>query len=148
MTSENLGPQPQRVSSEEPYPLEEPDRSFGELVARLAGEFGDLVATHIELAKVEIKQEVAKAGKGAGLLGAGGVAGWMAALLLSLAAGWGLAEALDSIWLGFLIVGLVWAVAAAILVAVGRNRLREVTGPEVTQRELEKDKKWLNEQTS
>lgn len=121
---------------------------MGDLVSRLTGEFGDLVSTHIELAKVEIKDEATKAGKGAGLVGAGALAGWMAALLLSLAAAWGLAEALDNIWLGLLIVGLVWAVVAASLAVVGRNRLREVTGPEATQRELEKDKQWLNEQTN
>lgn len=121
---------------------------MGDLIARLTAEFGDLVSTHIELAKVEFKEEAAKAGKGAGLLGAGALAGWMAALLLSLAAGWGLAEVLDNVWLGFLIVGLVWAVVAASLAVMGRSRLRDVTGPEMTQRELERDKQWLNEQTS
>ena len=131
-----------------PYPLQEPGASLGELVSRLTGEMGDLVATHLELAKTEIKQEVAKSGKGAGLLGAGGLAGWLAAVMLSFAAAWGLAEPFANIWLGFLVVGLAWALVAAVLAMVGRDRLREVSGPEETQRELERDKAWLKEQTN
>ena len=61
-------------------------------VSQLTADFSALVTTHVELAKVEIKEEVAKAGKGAGMLGGGALAAVMAVLLLSFAAAWGLAE--------------------------------------------------------
>jgi hypothetical protein len=44
----------------------EPESSLGQLLSRLTSDFGDLVSTQVELAKVEIKDEVARAGRGAG----------------------------------------------------------------------------------
>ena len=86
----------------------EADKPLAELLSQLTSDFSSLVTTHIELAKVEIKEEVTKAGKGAGLLGGGAFAGVMAVLLLSFAAAWGLAEVVPE-GVAFLIVGLVWA---------------------------------------
>lgn len=131
----------------QPYPIEEPDSSLGDLAGRLTTDMGALLSDHLELARVEITADVKKAAKGAGLLGAGAAAGWIAALVLSLAASWGLAEALDSIWMGFLIVGAVWAVVAAVMIANGKKRVDAVDPvPSQTMDELERDKQWINEQ--
>ena len=51
----------------------------------MTSDVGQLVSTQIELAKVEIKDEVARAGKGAGMVGGGGLAAFVAVLLLSFA---------------------------------------------------------------
>ena len=48
------------------------------------------MSTQVELAKVEIKEEIKTAGKGAGILGGGAVCAYMALVLLSFAAAWGL----------------------------------------------------------
>jgi hypothetical protein len=70
-------------------------------------------------------------------------------LLLSFAAAWGLAELLDSAALGFLIVGVIYAVVATVLFIVGRNRMREVHPvPEATIASIKEDIQWLRQQAS
>jgi uncharacterized membrane protein YqjE len=83
------------------------DHSLGELVSQLSADFGELLSTQLELAKAEIKDEVARAGKGAGMLTGGGVAAHLAILLLSLAAAWGLSEGMPTVILEAMARGLV-----------------------------------------
>jgi uncharacterized membrane protein YqjE len=129
----------------EPYPLDEPEKSLGDLVGELTHQFGELVTDHLRLAKIEIVDELKDAGRGAGIVGGGAIAGWIAALILSMAAAWGLAEAMDT-WLAFLVVGLVWAIAAAVLFTTGKKALQQVDPiPKETIHELEKDKQWISE---
>ena len=105
--------------------------------------------SHIQLAKEEIVTELKQAGRGAGLVGGAALAGWIALLLLSFAAAWGLSELVESVWAGFLVVGLVWAVIAVALFINGRQTLQEIEPmPRQTLNELEEDKKWLTEQTN
>ena len=72
----------------------------------------------VQLAKVELKDEVSKVGKGAGMLGGAGFAGWFVLLFLSLA----LTFLLDN-WLPIEVAALItaglWAVVAAVLALVG-----------------------------
>lgn len=125
----------------------DPDRSMSELLSQLTSDFSGLVTTHIELAKVEIKEEVTKAGKGAGMLGGGAFAAAMAILLLSFAAAWGLTEIVPE-GVAFLIVGLVWAAAAAVLALTGKQKLAEARMPEQTVQEVKEDAQWVRQQTS
>lgn len=126
--------------------LEEPDTSLGELTSRLTNELGQLVKTHIELAKEETRGEIKTAGRAAGMLAGGALAALLALLLLSMAAAWGLAEVMDP-GLAFLIVGAVWAAAAAALFVIGRKRIAEVEpAPTATMEEIEEDKQWLKKQ--
>jgi uncharacterized membrane protein YqjE len=132
----------------EPYGLSEPDKSLGELVGELSKDFGDLVGTHIALAKVEMKDEAKRAGKGAGMFGAAAIAGLLALIVLSLAAAWGL-DALMPRAIAFLIVGLVWAIVAGALAFLGKKEFQEMNPkPEQTVDELKEDRRWLNEQKS
>lgn len=132
----------------EPYRLEEPDASLGELIGRLSSEFGDLVSTHIELAKLELKEEAVQAGKGGAMLGAAAMSGFIALFVLSFAAAWGLAEIMPA-GVAFLIVGLVWVAVAGVLAVVGRRRLQQMDPtPHRTVEELKEDRRWLSEQTS
>ncbi len=132
-----------------PYPIDDTDESVGELVAKLTDDFGSLIQSHIQLAKEEIVAELRVAARGAGLISGSAVIGWIAVLLVSFAAAWGLSEVLDSAWLGFLVVGFVWAVAAAFLFVIGRRTLQGVQAvPHETMEELEEDKRWLTEQTN
>jgi uncharacterized membrane protein YqjE len=125
----------------------EPDQSLPDLIGRLSSDFGELVTTQVELAKVEIKEEVAKAGKGAGMLGGGAVAGLLALTLLSFAAAWGLAEVMAEGW-AFLIVGAIWAVTAAALFMSGRNRLTTVEPVPETRESIKEDITWAKQQKS
>lgn len=123
-----------------------PDASIGELLSRVTDDFNQLVRSHVELAKVEIKEEVSRAGKGAGMLTGGAVAALFSLLMLSLALAWGLAELVDAGW-AFLIVGLLWGAAAGALALIGRNELKTVTPvPEVTRQTVHDDVEWAKEQ--
>lgn len=124
----------------------EPDASIGELLSRLTDDFSSLVRTHVELAKVEIKDEVTRAGKGAGMLTGGAVAALFSLMMLSFALAWALAEIVDAGW-AFLIVGLIWAAGAAFLAMTGRKELQTVSPvPEVTKQTVQDDVQWAKEQ--
>jgi hypothetical protein len=99
----------------------------------------------VELAKVEVKQEASRAGRAGAQLGAGGVVGHVALLLLGMAAAWGLAE-LIPVGLAFLIVAVVFATVAWTLISAGRRRLQDVNPrPEQTIETLKEDKQWLKD---
>src|SRR6476659_4526832 len=96
-----------------------PDESIGDLVGEVASDIGALLHTELELAKVELREEAQRLGRAAGMLGGAALLGWFAAILLSFAASWGLGELLDSPALGFLIIGVIYAVLTAILFIQG-----------------------------
>jgi hypothetical protein len=110
--------------------------SVGELIGEVSRDLSTLMRQELELAKAEVKAEAgkasqelkaeaSKAGKGAGMLGGAGFAGYMVALFLSLAAMWGLANVMDAGWAA-LIVAVVWGIVAAVLAAKGRAELKKV----------------------
>jgi len=99
--------------------------SVGELLGEVARDLSTLMRQELALAQAEIKQEVSKAAKAGGMLGAAGFAGYMVLLFASIAAWQGLARVMPSGWAA-LIVAVVWAVAGAVLFAMGRKRMSEV----------------------
>jgi hypothetical protein len=101
------------------------DASVGELLGQVAQDLSTLMRQELDLAKAEVKQEVTKTGKAAGMLGGAGFAGYMVVLFGSIAAWWGLANVMDQGWAA-LIVTAVWAVIGAVLFVVGRRRIQEV----------------------
>jgi hypothetical protein len=126
----------------------EPDLSLGELLGRLTNDFGELVSTQVELAKVEIKEEVGRAGRGAGLLTGSGVSALLALALLSWAAAWGLDELMPR-GVAFLLVGIAWAIVAAVLFLTGRKQLEAVRmPPPQTKKSIEEDVEWAKNQRS
>ena len=126
----------------------QPDKSLAELFSAMTADLSTLMRKEVELAKVETKQEVARAGKAGGLLGGGAFAGYLAVLFLSFAAAWLLDEVMH-VALAFLIVGLVYAVAAAVLIASGRSRLKQVSPvPQQTVETLKEDVQWAKAQKS
>ena len=121
-------------------------RSLGEIVGDLSTDLTTLVKQELTLARTELKEEAAKAGKGAGMLGGAGVAGLLALILGSFA----LAYLLDNwmpVELAFLIVTLVWAIVGAVLAARGRKELKNANPqlPE-TQQTLKEDAAWARAQ--
>lgn len=118
----------------------EPDTSLSELMGRLGDDVSSLVTSQLEIAKAELKQEATQGAKSAGLLGGGALAGYIAVLLLSFALAWGINDALENPWAGFLIVGVLWGIAAAVLASTGKKKMNEVRGPEATAAELEADR--------
>ena len=123
------------------------DKSVGELLGQISKDVSTLVHQEIELAKAEAKQEVTKVGKGAGMLGGAGFAGYMVALFASLTLAYGIGTFWPA-WVGALIVTLLWGAAAALLYTRGRAQLKSVEGPLRTKETLKEDAQWVAHPTS
>lgn len=101
------------------------DRPLGELFSDMTKSLQTLVRKEVELAKVEVKDQASRAGKGAVLFVGAGVIGFVALILLSFAAAWGVAEAIPT-GLAFLAIGLIYVVVAGLLAVVGKKKLAAV----------------------
>ncbi len=127
-------------------PLES-DKSLGELLAQLSADFGELVSVQVELAKVELKDEARTTARSAGMFGGAAVAALLALLLVSLAAAWGLAEVVPE-GVAFLIVAVVWAIAAGALFMVARKQVREIEPIPESRESMKEDVQWARQQMS
>ena len=124
------------------------DTRFLDLLGRMSSDLTHLVQAEVELAKVEIKDEVVRAATGAGLMGGAAVGGYFVLLMLSFAAAYGLAEVMPTA-VAFLIVGLIYGAIAGTAFVLGRKKLATVTlVPKNTVRTLKEDLSWLKQQTS
>ncbi len=101
------------------------DRSLSELLSEVTNELGTLFRKEVELARIETSEQVSRAAKAGGMLGAAAVIGFLDLILFSFAAAWALAEVVPE-GVAFLIVGVVFAVVAAALAIAGRKRLAAV----------------------
>ena len=117
-------------------------RSLGQIVGDITADMSTLIRQEMDLAKAEMKQEVAKVGKGAGLFGGAGLAGFFTLFFVSLA----LTYLLDNwmpVELAALVVGLVWGVAAAVLALRGRKEIKAANPAlPTTQQTLKEDAQW------
>lgn len=86
-----------------------------------------LVRQEVELAKAEVQQSARRAGKAAGLFRGSADAGHFALMFLSIAVWWALGSAIGLGW-SALVVGVLWAIVAAVLAASGRSSIKSVRG--------------------
>jgi len=123
--------------------------SVGELIGEVTADLSTLMRKELELAKAEMKVEATKAGKGLGMLGGAGYAGHVAALFLSFALAWALADLFDfSLGWGYFLVALLWAVVGAVLYSKGRAQMKQVNPkPEQTVETLKEDVQWAKTRT-
>ena len=106
-SASNAAPAVRTAAGDEP--------SVGTLVQSAMADLSTLMRAEVELAKAEVTDSAKKAGKGAGLLGGAGVAGYFALLFLSICVWWALGStALGNAW-SALIIAVVYGIAAAIL---------------------------------
>ncbi len=123
------------------------ETSVGELIGNISDDLSQLFRQEVELAKVELKAEAAKAGKAAGMLGGAGFAGYLAVVLLSFALVFGLANVMDAGWAA-LIVAVIWAAIGAVLYVNGRKKLKTVDPvPHRTVDTIKEDAQWLKNPT-
>ena len=125
-------------------PVEE--ESIGQLIGEVMQDVSKLFRQEVALAKAEIREEASKAGKAGGMLAGAGFAGYMVAVLLSLA----LVFALDAVMpLGWaaVIVAVLWAIVGGVLYSVGRKRIKDVDPvPRQTVETLREDAQWVRDQ--
>jgi hypothetical protein len=106
---------------------------LGQLLGEVSRDLSTLIRQEVELAKAEVTDSAKKAGKGAGLLGGAGVAGYFALLFLSICVWWGLGHLIDNSW-SALIIAVIYGIVAAILASRGRTQLKKVEGmPQTTE---------------
>jgi len=133
------------VTQLDPTKPKEADKSLGELFGELSSEFSGLLQTQVELAKVELRDEASKIGKAAGMFGGAAACAYFAVLLLSFAAAWGIATAINA-GLAFLIVGVVYAIVALVLYAQARRRAEDVDlVPKRTVASFKEDVEWARQ---
>jgi hypothetical protein len=151
--------------SEQPYPpsgavrttsprtRDVSDASVGEIVGQVTADLSKLMRQELELAKAEIKAEVSKGGKAAGMLGGAGGAGYFAVLFLSLTVMFALAELFGegpgAHALAALVVTVLYGIAAAVLYLRGRRELQNVSPtPTQTVETLKEDVQWAKARNS
>ncbi|RNL53089.1 phage holin family protein [Arthrobacter oryzae] len=110
--------------------------SLGDLLGEVTRDMSTLMRQEVELAKVELKDSAARAGKGTGMLAGAGVAGHFVLLFLSLALWWALGTLLGLGWSG-VVVAVVWGLVAAVLAAMGRKELKAIKGLPQTSETLQ-----------
>lgn len=108
---------------------------FGDLKSDLTG----LVRKEVELALAETRDELMQAAKAGGMLGAGALSGFFAALFGSFTLAWILDRTLPR-WLAFGLVAALHGAAAATLLAKGREEMLQVDPvPHQTMESLKDD---------
>jgi uncharacterized membrane protein YqjE len=137
------------MSTQQPGSNSDPrDHSIGELVKDLATETSTLVRQEIDLAKAEMTDRGKRAGKGVGMLAAGGVVALLALGALTACFITALDDAMPT-WLAALIVTVVYAAIAGALMATGRKQVREAAPPvpEQTIESVKEDVQWAKTRT-
>ena len=101
------------------------DRSLSELLSDVTSEIASLFRKEVELAKAETTEQVSRAAKAGGMLGAAAVIGFLDLILFSFAAAWALAEVMPA-GAAFAVVAVVFAIVAGVLFTAGKKRLANV----------------------
>jgi len=124
------------------------DQSIGTLIGEVTEDISKLFRQEVALAKAELKEEATKAGKAGGMLAGAGFAGYMVAVLLSLALVFGLDAVMPLGWAA-VIVAVLWAVVGGVLYTLGRKRMKDVDPvPRQTVETLKEDAQWVRDQRS
>jgi uncharacterized membrane protein YqjE len=123
-------------------------RSVGDLLGEVTGNLSKLMRQEVALAKVELKEEAAKAGKAGGLLGGAGAVGYLVLVFLSLALMFALDNAMGIGWAA-LLTAVLLGIVAAVLFVIGRNRFKQINPkPEQTVETLKEDVQWAKNRNS
>ena len=117
-----------------------PEKSLGELVSDMTESLSGIFRKEVELAKVELKDEASRAGKGAGMLGGAAMAAWSALMFASFALAWLLDEIMHTA-LAFLLVAVLYGIAAAVLGLRGKEQLTDIEPLPETRASIQEDLK-------
>jgi Putative Actinobacterial Holin-X, holin superfamily III len=123
------------------------DRPTGELLKELSDQTTTLVKQEMELAKAELQAKGKQAGLGAGVFGGAGLFGLGAFAALTACLIAALDQAME-LWLGALIVAVIYAAVAALLALTGKRRVKEAVPPvpEQAKESVKEDMEWAKTQ--
>lgn len=119
------------------------ERSVGQLVASLGQDMSALVRGEMELAKAELRESVVHGVKTSAMFGIAAFLGYVAFLMLSVAAAFGLVAAGLHPALGFLIVAVVFLIIAGVLALLGKKHAQRIGPPKRAIHEFEETKAAL-----
>jgi len=132
------------VSETLPTEPKRPDATLGELFKEMTSELSGIFRQEVELAKVEARDEAQRGAKAAAAMAVAGVGALLAVLFFSLALALVIAQGLNTA-LSFLIVGVLWAIVAAVLISIGRKKLRQVRPLPETTGSIKEDMQWAKD---
>ena len=123
------------------------DRSMGTVVSDIVGDLQQIVRAEVRLAKVEVREEIGKAQRGAMFLAAGGIFLTLALGLMLLAAVYGLATIWPA-WAAALAVAAGTALVGGVLAMSGKGQIGSVDlTPDKTVETVKENLQWAKTRT-
>lgn len=124
------------------------DKPVGELVADMTSQVTTLLRKELDMAIIELKDEMRQAAKAGGMLSGGALSGYMSLLFGSLAAASLLARKLPRP-LAFGLVAGAYGATAAVLLKRGQEEMKQVDPvPTQTVQSLKDNAEWAKAQTA
>lgn len=120
-----------------------PERSIGDIVKDTLTNIQDIIRSEVQLAKIEIKEEAAKASAAGIMFGVAAVTGLLGFAFCCLCVVYALTLVLPA-WAAALIVGVGLFIIAGIAFAIGRERWKKVKMPEKTIFTVKEDVAWMH----
>lgn len=122
-------------------------RSITDVLQDIVANVQTIIRSEVRLAKTELTEEAAKAGKAAGMLAGGLLAALFTVWLLLLTILFALATVMP-MWAAALLLFVVMAIATAILLISGKKRFKTVhAAPEKTIETMKENVEWVKNQT-
>ncbi len=142
----NGAPMPRRITRTESPSLD--GAPISELFRQLSSDSTHLIRQEVALVKAELREAAGAAAKGAAKAGLGAALALAGGLALTAGLIIGLAVLIHSYWASALIVGVLLLVAAAGLAKNGVAQLRGGIVPQQTARTLEDDATWAKQEVA
>jgi len=115
------------------------DQSIGSLVSLAISDVSKLFKAELDLAKIELKDDLRRVGIGGALLGIAAFVGCLILVLLCFAYAYGLIAAGIWAWAAFLIVAGTCVLLAALAVLIGYLKFRRISGLRLTRQSVQED---------
>ncbi len=113
--------------------------SLGELVSLAVRDISQLIKWEIDLAKLELRDDIKRLGISGAMLGVAAFVGCLVLVLLSFAAAYGLMAAGIWSWAAFLIVAGAYVLMAGIAVLIGVQKIRRLSALRRTRASVQGD---------
>lgn len=123
-------------------------QSFSELIAGVADDARTMIARELEVARIDIRRELADARTVAISAGVGLTCVGVAVLILAMAAGFLLARTAIVLWLSYAIIGGALLLLGGGALFVGMRRVGRLRGGPQAAREIRRDVAWIKESLS
>lgn len=118
------------------------DLSVGKIFTRISNDVSRLIQAEVQIAKREIREDLGNAIRSIVAGAVAAMAGYIVLIFLSLAVMFGLGAIMPLGWAA-LIVGVLWAVAAGVLLARAKRMMKEISGAPKARHAVKEDVSWI-----